>query len=88
MGEVQRDSAERRNCTISIATERRPDGTWAAVAKVNRDTGGAVEVTRVAIGEGPPLSFQTVEEACTYAREAAEQWIDQNVPVDSVPGPS
>jgi hypothetical protein len=82
-------STYRPDCTISIVTEQRSDGTWGVVASVNHDTGSAIEVTRVPLAEGPAGAFPTEEEARAYARQAAEEWIEQNMPdnPETRPGP-
>jgi hypothetical protein len=83
MDSGKRSSIERGDCTISVVTEQRPDGTWGVVASVNRDTGGAVEVFPVPMAEGPQSRFASEDEARSYARTAAEQWIAQNLPGSS-----
>jgi hypothetical protein len=80
MAKIERSSEHRGDCTISVVTEQREDGTWNAVASINRDTGHAVEVIRVPMGEGPAATFQTEDEARSYAIEAAERWMALNLP--------
>jgi hypothetical protein len=80
MANRKRLSSHRPDCTISVVTEERPDQTWSVVANIDVDRGSAVEVIPVPLVEGAASAFSTEEEACAYAREAAEQWINRNMP--------
>jgi hypothetical protein len=80
MANRKRLFSHRPDCTISVVTEQRPDHTWSVVANIDVDRGSAVEVIPVPLVEGGASAFPTEEQACAYAREAAEQWIHRNMP--------
>jgi hypothetical protein len=80
MADRDRFPTDRPDCTVSVVTERRADGTWGVVASIDHDTGAAVQVIPVPLAEGPGGAFRTEEEARAYALEASHRWIEDNMP--------
>ena len=64
-------------CEISVVTEKMGDGTFAVVANVTHDVGGAVQVTPLPV---PDRTFETEEAAQAFGVTQARKFIDQSRP--------
>jgi hypothetical protein len=64
-------------CEISVVTEKMADGTFAVVAKVTHDVGGAVQVTPLPV---PDQTFETEEAAQAFGVLQAQEFIDRESP--------
>ena len=64
-------------CEISVVTEKMADGTFAVVANVTHDVGGAMQVTPLPV---PDRTFETEEAAQAFGVMQAQEFIDQARP--------
>jgi hypothetical protein len=67
-------------CEISVVTEKMRDGTFAVVAKVTHDVGGAVQVIPLPV---PEQTFDTEEAAQAFGVMQAQEFIDREGPASS-----
>ena len=66
-----------KGCEISVVTEQMGDGTFAVVAKVTHEVGGAVQVTPLPV---PDRTFETEEAAQAFGVMQAQEFIDRERP--------